>query len=138
LALGIAFCVAGAQFKDYGGAEILAVFNFIALMIGLILVVAGGIYFIYATTYVVRAPKEAKIGCLVPYIVAAVLIALGVVTLVLIWNSNELMKLIFVIAGIILLVVGALYLISGILELLGKGGKEEVVAEATVEETTAE
>ena len=138
LAIGIALCLAGSQFADYGASDAIIVFNFAALFIGVALVVAGGLFFIYAAAFLLRAPSALKKQCIFPFVISAVILTIGILDLCLVWNSNHLMELIFVIAGIIMLSLGLAYLAYGVLELLGKIEKDEVVVEAaSVEEKPA-
>jgi hypothetical protein len=128
LAIGIAFVIAGSQFNQYGGAEIVSVFNFGALFVGLAMIVAGGIFLIYSTMFLIRAPKENKKGCIFPFAVAVGLLTFGILDLALVWNADKIMEYVFVIAGILLLAMGVGYLVYGILEFLGKAEKRKDIA----------
>ena len=129
LALGVALIIGGVTFNNQGyGGDILRVFNFAALFVGLLLIILGGVFAIYATAWVIRAPKNFKSSAIIPYIIAVLTITFGVLTLVLIWNSGDdaIMRFLFIFAGIFLLLIGFFRAIGGIF-LIIRGGKEETV-----------
>lgn len=121
LALGIALIVGGVTYANSGyGGDILRVFNFAALFIGIALIVLGGSFAIYATAWVIRAPKELKRTSIMPYFLAIITITCGILVLCLVWNAGDdaMMKFLFIFAGIFLLLIGFFGLIGGILELV--------------------
>ena len=123
LALGIALIIGGNTFREAGnGGDILRVFNFGALFIGLTLNVLGGLALLYSIIWLVRAPKEYKFGAIATFVVAALCVTFGILVLVLIWNSGDdaLMRFIFIFAGIFLIILSLLSLGVGIFELTQK------------------
>jgi hypothetical protein len=140
LALGIAFILGGVAFQGNvnGRADILAIFNFAALFASLVLIILGSIIFIYGLVYLCK--KAGVVNSIVVMLGGAILITLGALMIVYVWNSDELMKFIFIFAGIVLLIVGVFALLGTILTLLGKGKKEGaavVEAEVAVETPVA-
>ncbi len=123
LALGITLIIAGAQLAGNGGtaaAGLFAALDFISLFGGIVLIVYGSIYAIYATSYIVRASGSAKKAAILPYVIAVLTIVAGILLLTLVWGSSKLLEILFVLVGIVCIALGALLLIVGILELAGK------------------
>ena len=123
LAFGIALIIGGCTFQSAGnGGDILRVFNFGALFVGLTLNVLGGLALLYSIIWLVRAPKEFKVGAIATFVVAALSITFGILVLVLIWNSGDdaLMKFIFIFSGVFLIILSILSIGLGIFELTHK------------------
>ena len=109
-----------------------------ALFASLVLIILGSIIFIYGLVYLCK--KAGVVNSIVVMLGGAILITLGALMIVYVWNSDELMKFIFIFAGIVLLIVGIFALLGTILTLLGKGKKEGatvVEAEVAVETPVA-
>ena len=134
LALGIALIIGGISYRDAGhGGDILRVFNFASLFIGIALIIVGGIFAIYATIWVIRAPKGYKGSSISAYLLAVVTIVSGSLMLALVWNAGDdaMMSFLFTFAGIFLLLLGFFNLIGGIFELVQKKKANDFVENVT-------
>jgi len=128
LALGIALIIGGVSFNQAGnGGDILRVFNFGALFVGLTLIVLGALFVLYGIIWAVRAPKGTKLSCVGTFILAALIITFGVLVLVFIWNSGDdaLMRFIFIFGGIFLLLLGFFGAATGLIEIIRKPAEND-------------
>ena len=140
LALGIVMII----ISNEGGAEI--IFKYLGYFLGIALISAGGIVFIYEIVFLIK--KHHKLGLAILSMIGALIpVALGIIVLVFINDQQRFLTFFFVCVGILFILLGLGYLALIILgirkrralaKLVVEEAKEEPVAEAVVEEPKAE